>query len=359
MSTRKIWRIAVVAVLALTAAACGTADTATPPGADATQDVPEIVVPTSSAPATPPEGPSGVTATGEGSDAAQTAAAAGETAAAEDAAAEVAVADEQDPTSDPVFTSGTVPEGYTYIDATVEYVAVEIPDWSPPQAQQVPPMHPDTRAPSWSTLEAPVTPASLIAVSVLPADHMDADPEYPGGETPLPTVALEQFADGCLRAAAGSELLNPSDCAFMLHEMTWPLDYMGAHEGCVVGEYTLRYQRYAESGISAAPSPYGWHNCATAINPDPSDTTSSLEERCEAVLPPDVDLETRPDFLVTYHDDGTHEVEVLPSRSGATCAEWAQSLTFSDYCPMVSALATQWMQHYYGAPARSSFAVWC
>ena len=283
----------------------------------------------------------------EGSDAASS-----EAASAEDAAAA-----EQDPTSGLVFTPDTVPEGYT--DAKVEYVTVEIPDWSPPQAQQVPALHPDTPAPSWVTGQAPVTPASLIAVSVLPADHIDADPEYPGGETPRPTSALEQFAEDCLRAASGSERLFPSGCANLLHEMTWPLDYLGAQESCVLGEYTLRYQQYARSGDGPAAWPYGWHNCATVINPDPSDTTSGLEQRCEAVLPADVDLETAPDFLVTYHDDGNQEVEVVPSRSGASCAEWAQSFGVSEYCPMLSKLATQWMQHYYDAPARSSFVVWC
>ena len=141
--------------------------------------------------------------------------------------------------------------------------------------------------------------------------------------------------------------------------MTWPLDYLGAHESCVLGEYTLRYQQYARSGVTGpAASPYGWHNCATVINPDPSDTTSSLEQRCEAVLPADVDLETRPDFLVTYYDDGNQDVEVVPSRSGVSCAEWAQSLAMSEYCPMLSELATQWMQHYYDA-RRGAASTFC
>ena len=211
----------VVAVMALAASACGGDDTEAPSGTDAPQDVPETVVPTSSGPieqtegsdAAPSEAASAEDAAAaeqdptsglvftpdtvpEGSDAAQPDAASSEAASAEDAAAA-----EQDPTSGLVFTPDTVPEGYT--GAKVEYVTVEMPDWSPPQAQQVPALHPDTRRRPGSQGRHLWTPASLIAVSVLPADHIDADPQYPGGETPRPTPALEQFAEDCLRAASG------------------------------------------------------------------------------------------------------------------------------------------------------------
>ena len=141
--------------------------------------------------------------------------------------------------------------------------------------------------------------------------------------------------------------------------MVWALDYLGADEDCVLEQYTKRFRRFDEDGSDSAVSPFRWQNCASAVNPDPGDTASTLGERCLAVLPADVVLQGNNWLEITFDDDGTEHIEAFVSRIGITCEEWEVSLDLTTVCAMVSALATEWMQHHYHAPDNGSFSIGC
>ena len=224
-------------------------------------------------------------------------------------------------------------------------------------AQAIPEQHPDTPPPSWIAGQ-PFPPDGYPPFTAAPS----LDPAYPGGELARPTEGTLGFSRWCVGVSAGGAFTE-YECGHALHEMVWALDYLGADEDCVLEQYTKRFRRFDEDGSDSAVSPFRWQNCASAVNPDPGDTTSTLGERCLAVLPPDVVLEERNRVVITFDDDGTEHAEAFVGRSGVTCEQWEASLALAgistSVCAMVSAVATQWMQHHYHAPDNGSFSIGC
>ena len=96
---------------------------------------------------------------------------------------------------------------------------------------------------------------------------------------------------------------------------------------------------------------HGWHLCATVIDPavpeNPlvrlSQTGITLAEQCRAVLPADVELETR-----------APRDEVQPERFGSDCGAWAAWVQdeYRGECDRLSRLAEEWMEHHHATSER-------
>ena len=220
----------------------------------------------------------------------------------------------------------------------------------------VPELHPDTPPPSWTTGRFSPPVEGLAPFAGWPGE----DPAYPGGELPRATEGVLAFSAWCVDLSTQARFLD-TYCGDVLHEMVWALDYLGADETCVLDQYRKHLERLAES--DATPDMglriFRWQNCASVVNPDPGDTTSTLGERCRAVLPPDVVLQEDNWVEITFDDDGTEHAVAHVGRSGVTCEEWDVSKDITSVCAMVSALATEWMQHHYQAPDNGSFRIGC
>ena len=152
------------------------------------------------------------------------------------------------------------------------------------------------------------------------------------------------------------------NCTWLLFEMKWALDYLGAHPWCVLNEYQDRAAAYgAGRRGNTVRNGHGWHNCATVIDPLVRDTTPgrtsdaglllsdtvSLAEQCRIVLPPDVELETR-----------TRRFSEEPERFGSDCDAWAQwvqgrpkAWDWRD-CDRSARIAEEWMEHHHATPER-------
>ena len=244
-----------------------------------------------------------------------------------------------------------------------EYGRPYASEWVPPVAGMVPAEHLDTPSPAWDRGE--VRPGSRPI------------------ETPRATGEDREVVAQWINWAGGLG----SYAEWLMFNMKWSLDYLGAHPNCVISEYYAR--------VTAAPpgqvEPYslleqhGWHNCATVIDPHIagvqlpqdrtndvglrlSDTGISLAERCRVVLPADVQLEKRwvlkeYDFengISIYHQPEDYYFEAGHAGCDAWAA-WAQSLRHGDRYPICrdsSSLAEEWVEHYRGRP-ENSFPVTC
>ena len=164
-------------------------------------------------------------------------------------------------------------------------------------------------------------------------------------------------------------------CDWIMGLMKWPLDYLGAHPICVVdNEYAERVRIFIRTGstIGAAQNQHGWHNCSSVIDPmviQPpddrgndvgyrlSDTGLSLADRCRAVLPEDVVLETRYGNTLS---DGTARPPTRFEPGHAGCDDWAEyvegrielRLSYMPDCVRSARLAQEWMEHHYGVHER-------
>ena len=215
--------------------------------------------------------------------------------------------------------------------------------WVPPEAGMVPVVHPDVPSTEWQ--RGPVNPR---------------DRAY---DKPRTTEAVQEWRDWCYPRWGGN-------CEGMEHEMYQALDYLGASETCVLNAYTkraeyfLRHRSGADS--SFATDNYGWHLCATVIDPIVKDIPDgqrendvglrlsdrpgiTLAERCRIVLTtpfPDIQLETRPTF-------GDIAAGIPPARFGQDCDRWATDVienglgTSAPACNESSSLAEEWMEHHH------------
>ena len=180
-------------------------------------------------------------------------------------------------------------------------------------------------------------------------------------EIPRQTRDVLDFTEAC---QAG---WHPISCEYLLFQMKWALDYLGAHPWCVLQQYYDRLAAHDDIWNRGASLPadirnrHGWHLCPTVIDPgqddDPrrrlSETGISLAEQCRIVLPPDVQLEDRP-----------RRVNTEPQRFGSDCdawAEWVENRPIArDWrdCDRSARLADEWMEHHYATPERY-FIVTC
>ena len=180
-------------------------------------------------------------------------------------------------------------------------------------------------------------------------------------ETPRLTTTVVDFWSVCNSTAE-------APCEWLAGLMKWPLDYLGARPSCMLGEYLDRIEAGSRAGLYVGDiaNVHGWHNCATVIDPlvgevpedgtdvglRLSDTGMSLAERCRAVLPEDVMLETG------YKLSGTPPTRFAPGHAG--CDDWAEYVEdrlasrFSYFpdCYRSWRLASEWMEHHYGVDER-------
>ena len=186
------------------------------------------------------------------------------------------------------------------------------------------------------------------------------NPRGRANDLPRSSPLVLAWSDECLASGWGA-----GNCQWLLHEMHQALDYLGADPICVGNEYRARFQYYLRAGSGAnasyAKESFGWHNCATVIDPmigNPpaervsdigyrlSDTGLSLAERCRAVLTdpfPDIQLESR----------GTFSGSIPIIQFGQDCDAWAayvegrRGILASPVCEASRRLAEEWMEHHY------------
>ena len=193
----------------------------------------------------------------------------------------------------------------------------------------VPPVHPDTEPPSWvrGTHTGRGRPDDL----------------------PRRSSQVQAWLDWC-----GDDWLG---CDHLQLPMLWALDYLGANPQCVVQNYEWRASFGSRPDVTDGWNNgklierYGWHRCATAIDPmQPdgrllSDHGLSVAERCRAVLPADIKLEEE-----TSTDNGG------VFRHWLTCDEWGEwveeyqrGTNFPD-CMGSARIAEEWLEHFHGMP---------
>ena len=220
------------------------------------------------------------------------------------------------------------------------------PPWTPPQAGDIPTVHPDTPPREWHLGE--------VNPNVRPPDE------------PRWSQAVDRWWNWCDQSALYLS------CDLMLNEMHQALDYLGARPDCVLDAYTGRVN-YSNSNLNSyslnyASENHSWHLCATVIDPivkelpSPlpgndvgyrlSDTPGiTLAERCRAVLTtpfPDIQLEARPTNRQLREG-------IEPARFGQDCEAWAENRAtyygrrFS-VCIAASLLTEEWMEHNHGQP---------
>ena len=189
------------------------------------------------------------------------------------------------------------------------------------------------------------------------------NPRGRANDVPRSSPLVLAWSDECLASGWGA-----GNCRWLLHEMHQALDYLGADPICVGNEYRARFQYYLRAGSGAngsyAKENFGWHNCATVMDPmigNPpaervsdigyrlSDTGLSLAERCRAVLTdpfPGIELESRGnDFIV-------------PTQFGQDCDAWASWVVekglsrSTPVCNASSSLAEEWMEYHHGQHER-------
>lgn len=215
--------------------------------------------------------------------------------------------------------------------------------WIPPVAGMVPQVHPDTPLSEWQRGDGSVDPNGIA---------------YDKPRATAQVVAWVNWA--CEQTAIRCELL--------LHEMKQALDYLGANPRCVLNMYTERVNYHVRQGQGAdwsySTDTFGWHMCATVIDPvvaeipdGPrdndeglrlSDTSGiTLAERCRRVLPGDIELETRGNEVIR------------PESFGSDCDAWARWIERDDSpfrsfpaCNASLHLAEEWMEHHHNQHER-------
>ena len=212
------------------------------------------------------------------------------------------------------------------------------PQWTSPQAGDVPVVHPDTPPLVWHSGDPPL-------------------------QSPRWTTEVDNWVVWC------EDVRQFESCRWLLDLMRMPLDYLGARPDCVINAYTDRAAYYMSQGSAYsenhAKENFAWHLCATVIDPIVNDLPSSLPEndvgyrlsdtpgitlaeRCRVVLTgpfPTIELENR------GGSEGTP-----PTRFGQDCDAWANYVTnyrtYSRFpiCSDAYRLAEEWMEHHHDQP---------
>ena len=231
--------------------------------------------------------------------------------------------------------------------------------WVPPVAGMVPEPLPECPDDTTTWNETCTPPSSW--------EEGEFEPGRLIYEMPRPTMEVLSFYEAC------SSTPN-APCAWLLGLMKWSLDYLGVRQSCVQGEYLDRVLAFARTGsaVGTVQNQHGWHNCATVIDPlvgqTPttgddvglrlSDTGLTMADRCRAVLPEDVTLETRYGPTLS---DGTARQPTRFAPGHAGCDEWANYIerrivrTVADKypdCYRSARLAEEWMEHHHGVHER-------
>ena len=260
-----------------------------------------------------------------------------------------------DTTAAPDPDPGPEPEGGHPPLPSAGMVPRDEPYWDYPTCSASPPWPADCYPPSeWEIpqdLTDCFTPLPDAGVSGICASRRPDGP--PHQELPRQTRDVIDWTNWCQAS------WHPLSCEFVLFQMKWSLDYLGAHPWCVLQHYYNRIAAHDDIWNRGAALPadmrnhHGWHLCPSIIDPgqdaDPrrrlSKTGISLAEQCRIVLPANVELEDRP-----------RRVNIEPQRFGSDCdawAEWVENRPIGrDWrgCDRSARLAEEWMEHHHGAP---------
>ena len=229
-------------------------------------------------------------------------------------------------------------------------VVAEEDDWTPPEAGMVPEVHPDVPLYEWQSSGW-------------------QRPDERINDTPRPTAMVVGWTNWCYNN------WPRGGCNAMLHDMKQALDYLGAHQQCVLNMYTEKVKYLVAQGAGAnwsyATNSLGWHLCATVIDPIVfdipaegrdndaglrlSDTPGiTLAERCRIVLTipfPDIQLEAA---TSSYNV----EAGIPTTRFGQDCNAWASWIIENGQTPSSPAcneslsLAEEWMEHHHNQHER-------
>ena len=212
-----------------------------------------------------------------------------------------------------------------------------------------------TEPPSTTTTEAPATttttttePPAITTTTTTepPTPTTTTEPpvtttttEPPVTTTTLPAAATFAYADIVPE-------LGDDDWDLLLRWNLWIraigaqgfaefVELLGADPGCVIEQYRKQAEQ-ADDGLDLPErNAYGWHRCATVIDPEQPDGSLlsetpgiTLAERCRAVLPEDIQLERfgRPssdDVAGTFNED-TRYFSYEPGHNG--CEPWGRVL---------------------------------
>ena len=224
--------------------------------------------------------------------------------------------------------------------------------WVEPYAGYVPPVHPDTPPPAWERGED-----ISFVMDVVETPRLTGPDRVPVAEW---------------LASVGGTVFEYNQ--WLLFNMKWALDYLGADPVCIANEYRARV--VASNAAVTGPGQleprelrdqYGWQNCATVIDPfidgverpdgrandvglRLSDTGLTLAERCRAVLPADVQLDKE------WRPSGPQQGFYF-ELGHAGCDAWADWAA-THHCCQVRApkchdsahLAEEWLEHHIGLP---------
>ena len=249
--------------------------------------------------------------------------------------------------------SGPEPEGGHPPHAEVGMIPRDLPYWDYPNCAPGPPWPSDCYPPSeWEVSQN----LSDCVRSAYPDEGVGGIcAGRRAGETPRWTRDVARWTSWCFDQPRGN-------CPWLLHEMKWALDFLGAHPWCVLNEYQDRADAYgAGARGTSVKNRHGWHHCATVIDPLAASTRpgqtndaglllsdeTTLAEQCRIVLPADVQLESR-----------VRRRSEQPARFGNACdawAEWVQTRSSAEDwrdCDRSARLAEEWMEHHYATPER-------
>ena len=250
-------------------------------------------------------------------------------------------------------SSGPEPEGGHPPHPEVGMIPRDLPYWEYPNCAPGPPWPSDCYPPSEWEIPQDLSDCKHSAYPDEGAGGICAGRR--AGETPRWTRDVARWTSWCFDQPRGN-------CTWLLHEMKWALDFLGAHPWCVLNEYQDRADAYGAGGRgTGVKNSHGWHNCATVIDPLADGTRpgrsndaglllsdqTTLAEQCSIVLPAGVQLEAR-----------VRRRSEQPERFGSDCdawAEWVQTRPSAEDwrdCDRSARLAEEWMEHHYATPER-------
>ena len=260
--------------------------------------------------------------------------------------------------SDPIMLVEPTPESpldFVWVFPRIGIIPSYLQTWPLCSASTVPPFPPDcTPRAEWQRGDGSVNP------------HLVAN------DFPRASQIVVNWYDQCTSTGWDS-------CRWLLHEMHQALDYLGADPVCVTNQYRDKFNYLLREGSGAnrsyARDTFGWHNCATVIDPivgippagrfndigyrlsDTIDTTldrtEALADRCRRVLTdpfPDIELESRGSSSF----EPPYEYRRQPIQFGQDCDAWAAYIMTNQFwrnipgCAASLHLAEEWMEHVHG-----------
>ena len=255
------------------------------------------------------------------------------------------------PTTTTTTTTTEPPTTTTTTTTTVPPAGV----WVEPYAGYVPEVHPATPTPAWER-------GIMSRIGDRPL------------EIPRATGEDRKRVAEWIAWMGGVD--SGSYVKWLLFNMKWALDYLGAHPSCIMNEYYDRVDLSNEVTSPGQVEPshvrdqHGWQNCATVIDPIVaeipaglrdndvglrlSDTGPTLAERCRAVLPENIQLEKE-------WRAGKPQRNFYFEAGHAGCDAWAEWAMTHHSNPVIRApqchasahLAEEWMEHYRGTPEQN------